>query len=498
MSWKLKTKKKGSRKERKMIYHLPINKERKQVCQKMFLSTLGVTGRQIRTTLSKRKKDGQMEMEGRGGRRDSDKLNDERKRQSIFNHIEKFPRMESHYCRVKSKHEFLSPELNIPTMYDMYVADMKAKNEKPASQVTYYRVFKSMGLKFFSLKKDACGICLRKMKENPQDESFVATYQKHINEKLQVRQVKEEMKEMAKQDPKLCAAVFDLQQVIYTPKSNHSSIFYKRRLANYNFTIYDLHSGEGRCFLWHEGVAKRGANEISTCIYKFLQEMDADGKEQVTLFCDGCVGQNKNSVLHSMIFYTLQKATNLKKVSVNYFETNHGQSEGDCMHSVIERKVKRQPEIMVPSQLATIVQMARASGKKQYKVYQINTADILDWKQYGQDIGFQKWRGTINDGNNLVWTKVMAVSIEKKEEECHVFFKHSHLDPSFSQLNKPPMRSSKKSEKTKNTPKRAYSSSPKLTFEKYKDLIGLCSGPKPVVYQQDQVQFYMNLPHVQN
>ncbi|GFO25542.1 hypothetical protein PoB_005204700 [Plakobranchus ocellatus] len=86
---------------------------------------------------------------------------------------------------------------------------------------------------------------------------------------------------MASENPKTCAAVFDLQQVIYTPKSHHSSIFYKRRLANYSFTIFDLQSQEGRCFLWHEGIARRGANEISTCIYKFLQEKDSDGTEKV-------------------------------------------------------------------------------------------------------------------------------------------------------------------------------------------------------------------------
>ncbi|GFO33484.1 DNA repair protein rhp54, partial [Plakobranchus ocellatus] len=112
-------------------------------------------------------------------------------------------------------------------------------------------------------------------------------YQKHMDEKVKVRQVKEEAKKMASENPKICAAVFDLQQVIYTPKSHRSSIFYKRRPANYNFTIFDLQSQEGRCFLWHEGIARRGANEISTCIYKFLQEKDSDGTEEIILFCDG-------------------------------------------------------------------------------------------------------------------------------------------------------------------------------------------------------------------
>ncbi|GFN92911.1 hypothetical protein PoB_001941700 [Plakobranchus ocellatus] len=352
-------------------------------------------------------------MEGRGRRREAEKVEDEEKRQSILDHINKFPRMESIYCRANTKNEFLAPEFNLTTMYNMYVSEMAAEKKKPASRSLYNNIFKSLGLKFFALKKDACGICLRKMKENPTDESFLTMYQKHMDEKVKVRQVKEEAKKMASENLKICAAVFDLQQVIYTPKSHHSSIFYKRRLANYNFTIFDQQSQEGRCFLWHEGITRRGANEISTCIYKFLQEKDSDATEEVILFCDGCVGQNKNSLLPSMILYTLEHAKNLKKVTVNYFETNHGQNEGDCMHSVIEQKVSKQPEIMVPSQLATLIQTARATGKKQYTVYEINTVDVIDWKRYGQDIGLHAL-----DGNSLVWTKVMSVALEKRKGEC--------------------------------------------------------------------------------
>ncbi|GFN91674.1 hypothetical protein PoB_001818000 [Plakobranchus ocellatus] len=280
-------------------------------------------------------------MEGRGGRREAEKVEDEEKRQSILDHINKFPRMESHYCRTNTKNEFLASELNLTTMYNMYVSEMAADKKKPASRSLYNNIFTSLGLKFFALKKDACGICLRKMKENPTDESFLTVYQKHVDEKV--------------------------------------------------------------------------------------KEKDSDGTEEVILFCDGCVGQNKNSVLPSMILYTLEHAKNLKKVTVNYFETNHGQNEGDCMHSVIERKVSKQPEIMVPSQLATLIQTARATGKKQYTVYEINTVDVIDWKRYGQDIGLHAWRDAL-DGNSLVWTKVMSVALEKRKGECDMLFRHSHME----------------------------------------------------------------------
>ncbi|GFR69040.1 hypothetical protein ElyMa_002038600 [Elysia marginata] len=87
-----------------------------------------------------------------------------------------------------------------------------------------------------------------------------------------------------------------------------------------------------------------------------------------------------------MLLYVLEKSQLLMKMTVCYFETNRGQSEGDSIHSVIERKVSKQPELHHPSQLATLIQSARASGKQPYREVQMNTHDILDWKEYGQKL----------------------------------------------------------------------------------------------------------------
>ncbi|GFN76872.1 hypothetical protein PoB_000337800 [Plakobranchus ocellatus] len=134
--------------------------------------------------------------------------------------------------------------------------------------------------------------------------------------------------------------------------------------------------------------------------------------------------------------------------------------------------------------------------KKQYTVYEINTVDVIDWKRYGQDIGLHAWRDAL-DGNSLVWTKVMSVALEKRKGKCDILFKHSHMEE-FSVVSKPPKRQKDKyKSKTLPRPQNAYASVPKLSLPKYNDLIALCSGPKPVVYQQDQIMFYSNLPHTQ-
>lgn len=48
------------------------------------------------------------------------------------------------------------------------------------------------------------------------------------------------------------------------------AVFYKRRLAAFNLTIYDLATKDCHCFLWNETISKRGSCEISSCLLKML------------------------------------------------------------------------------------------------------------------------------------------------------------------------------------------------------------------------------------
>ena len=66
----------------------------------MFLGTVGISERQVRTSLEKA---GREEDEGRGGRQKSFKMRDQTIKKQVEAHINRFPRTESHYCRKKAR-----------------------------------------------------------------------------------------------------------------------------------------------------------------------------------------------------------------------------------------------------------------------------------------------------------------------------------------------------------------------------------------------------------
>ena len=53
----------------------------------------------------------------------------------------------------------------------------------------------------------------------------------------------------------------------------------------------------------------------------------------------------KNTIVCAMIIDMISKAVLLKEITILYFETGHGQCEGDAVHGIIERSMKKVDEI---------------------------------------------------------------------------------------------------------------------------------------------------------
>lgn len=450
----------------------------------MFLNTLAISEKSVRTAIDKLKDTGVVENDRRGGRQGVYVFEDAEKRAKIQRHLNRFPRVESHYCRKDSSKEYLHPDLTLRKMYNSFLQEYKTK----VSFTLYRSIFKEMNLSIHRPKKDLCGLCVAyregttEIKEKLQDK-----YARHISEKDEVRNIKTSCKNECS-DTVRCAS-FDLQQVIYLPQSNESALFYKRRLANYNFTIYDLSSKKCVCNLWHEAISNRGASEISTAVFNFLTHYDAQGVKKVYLFSDGCQGQNKNSVMASMLLYFMMNSESVEEISLRFFCPSHGQSEGDSVHSAVSYAMSKAGNIYVPSQLVPIIRLAR---KDPYNVKEYNYNDFLNFKDFSQKIKLLQLRKDDQIGELVKWTHIMEFRVLKSRPGT-LFFKTSHLEKDYRSItvkrhNFNYFRSD--IETINNLP-----NDKRITKEKYEDLISMCSGDTPLIRNQEHVLFYRSLPH---
>lgn len=147
-------------------------------------------------------------------------------------------------------------------------------------------------------------------------------------------------KQRANDDESMICHTFDLQQCLPTPFLETSVSFYKRKYWTYNLTIHNCGSGFASCYLWHEYLAMRGANEIASCLIKELMELPSEIKNDV-LYSDTCGGQNKNYFVALMFLTVMQMKGSLEEIHHKFLVPGHTHMECDVDHSLIEKQKKR-------------------------------------------------------------------------------------------------------------------------------------------------------------
>nr|XP_022908590.1 uncharacterized protein LOC111419935 [Onthophagus taurus] len=291
-------------------YHLTANGEKKLACREFFMSTLNVTDALIRSCLAKKARKGLCRQTNVESIRLIIKCHLTKNNSYVItDHILSFPTVESHYCRKKSNKRYLDGNLNVSIMYRLYQEKCFTDKIKPASLAKYRSIFREYHLGFFRPKKDACKQCeafsnLDEAQYKEQEHS----HKLHLDRKEDARKCRNDDKIAAQENPDVLSFNFDLQAVLTTPKGPADQIFYMRKLAVYNLTIYNLGNQEVIYNLWDETRGNRGSNEISTCIFEYI--MSHPSITQVRMMSDGC---KKTQFLHQCVYMLLPNILLLKQ-----------------------------------------------------------------------------------------------------------------------------------------------------------------------------------------
>ncbi|CAH2000479.1 unnamed protein product [Acanthoscelides obtectus] len=188
--------------------------------------------------------------------------------------------------------------------------------------------------------------------------------------------------------------------------------------------------GQVECFMWHEGQGRRGSNEIGSCLLKYLEyKASAQENVEVVFYSDNCAGQQKNKFILAGYFYALSKY-NIKSITHKYLIRGHTQNEGDNVHSVIEKHVKRALKsgpIYTPDQYVSLVQTAKKTGLP-YKVQEMSYADFVDLKKLSEQTSFNFKKDSSGEVVKLANAAIIRI---EKENLDKFLYKTSYSEPEY-------------------------------------------------------------------
>ncbi|XP_005098560.1 uncharacterized protein LOC101856023 isoform X2 [Aplysia californica] len=351
-------------------YYLRQGDDKVEVCRLMFCNTMDLGSRFIRGLFAKPKKRN-LKSHAHYNRSGDSKL---------FLNLKFFdclPKVSSHYCKKSSSKLYLEPMFKtIKEVHRLYV-EKCIENEITAVGIDVFRKeFDKNNLALFPHKKDKCDICVRYRSGDSTEDTWVL----HRERKEAAKQEKEnDIKtalETQRMEPVDRVGVFcmSLQSILFSPMLKASALYYRRKLAVHNFTVFNITTRDVKCYVWHEGEGGLTSDEFSSCIIDYLQNL-AGTYGRIILYSDGCLYQSKNATLASAIM-DLARELNII-IDQKYLTKGHTEMEVDSVHSVIERSLKN-AVINVPCDYINVFRLAGQSSRP----YDVKYLDHTFFRKY--------------------------------------------------------------------------------------------------------------------
>lgn len=366
------------RKGKSYKYFLRVGEERYCVCKAMFLNTLGIGEK---TAYGWKQAEKKVTADINVVDRNEPSTANAKKapsdvRAGAHTYLENLPKMESHYCRSTSSKQYLEPvfasKADLYKVYKTYCREHNIPNI--ASNCLFFNVFEEMNLSLYKPKKDQCDKCCEFQVGN----ISVDEYNEHIMLKDEARKAKVDDKERAINDSKVKVLTMDLQAVLLCPRLQASALYYKTKLSCHNFTLMNLATKDTTCYVWNETEGDLSASSFASCTTDYLGNLirQDDNVQEIVIYSDGCNYQNRNIVLSNALLKTA--VDNGVTILQKYLERGHTQMEVDSIHSLVERKLKRQP-IYVPQNYVDVIASCRPS--RPVNVKYVRYSFFKDFKQ---------------------------------------------------------------------------------------------------------------------
>jgi hypothetical protein len=294
-------------------------------------------------------------------------------------HMFKFPRERSHYTL--NKKQTLNPELNVKIMHDLYTEEQQKNNRRALGYGRYLQEFNKFDLKFGSYKTDTCGTCdkLRgQLEADPENEQLTREKTEHL--RMADMAFSMQKQDSENRDPRVQAVWADMMSVQQIPKLSTGPAFYLRKYKVYNEDFYMASRNQHHMYLWGQLEGKKGANDVISCLHKFLERVPSECKHLICWF-DNTSSQLKNSTTLCYLLHRTDSTSPLfrfEQISLKFAPVGHTYMAPDRAFSTVSKQLKKKKTIGDPHE---IMELINASCKNSLAEW-VPRMQHYDWVSY--------------------------------------------------------------------------------------------------------------------
>ena len=446
-----------------MATTLGTEQNKVQVCQTMFLNTLGLkTDKAIVSALKNAEFD--MVAPDRRGKNPKSHSIPAEDDEFLKSHIMSFNPALPHYRREHAPNRlYLSNEITIIEMYNDYVHECEEKGRKKYSYAKYWSKVRELKISFVKLGIEECEVCeehkVHLELDNGEVNEDVETELSQRNETDKLKRKrgvsvksnkKEKLTQRCKDDGcQQCAQYHDhvrayretrnayrseenvddtmkmsvdMQKVILLPRlpTFKRCLFTKRVVTiNQSFVPIGSVSGNGIGVLWHEGLAGRKDEDVTSAFMKVIGLPEFRDIKYWVFWLDNCAGQNKCWTLYTAFVNVVNQIDGPEAVTLNYFVAGHTFMSADNFHHEIEKEMKEMGRV---GDFLDFVHCVKKAGEAV-------VMDIADFHNHEHGLS----QGQISKESRPLLENVSIVEFRRGSQS--MFYKKTHTAEEFMEAD---------------------------------------------------------------
>lgn len=158
---------------------------------------------------------------------------------------------------------------------------------------------------------------------------------------------------------------------------------YKGNVTQPNNNVFDVHNladDKAMFYVYHEGLAKKGPNEVCSFLMNYFDNVLDKNVKHLHLFSDGTGGQNKNNTV-VRFFLALVEIGRFDSVHHYFPIRGHSYLPCDRDFSAVKRKIKKTDRVYTVREYVELISTSTVNIQK-FCVTMVDPSDVKDFNSW--------------------------------------------------------------------------------------------------------------------